>query len=301
MRYWAFFAVVLLLMLLVLASGSGNSTPAGPTSYAQAVLASEEDGNRSQAATPALECVIDLDCGLSHYSDLNCSGDFIVRSFFSYSCAEAGTWRAACVNKTVLEFMSWCNPAADEMCIEDELFCQPMMTCHDGALNCHDGGCEEDVDCGGPCEPCPSCYDNIQNCHGNGCERGIDCGGPCPSCEIACANDSDCGIGRYSSPYCGRDGSVYRDYYAYGCVRPGMYGSWCKPVKETIELVDYCGPLNKCVTGECWEQTGHQWDSVRRARGEEPGDVKILCDASGCFKKRVYYNQAQRDLRLQDY
>jgi len=49
--------------------------------------------------------------------------------------------------------------------------------CFDGVKNCHDGGCELLVDCGGGiCNPCPTCSDGIKN-QGEG---GIDCGGPCP-------------------------------------------------------------------------------------------------------------------------
>lgn len=51
-------------------------------------------------------------------------------------------------------------------------------SCFDGIKNCHSGGCELLVDCGGPCKPCPTCSDGIQN---QG-ELGIDCGGPCPPC-----------------------------------------------------------------------------------------------------------------------
>jgi len=54
----------------------------------------------------------------------------------------------------------------------------PQPSCEDGIQNCHHGGCEILVDCGGPCPPCPTCSDNIQN---QG-EEGIDCGGPCPPC-----------------------------------------------------------------------------------------------------------------------
>jgi hypothetical protein len=49
-------------------------------------------------------------------------------------------------------------------------------SCNDGIKNCHHGGCELLIDCGGPCPACPTCSDNIQN---QG-EEGIDCGGPCP-------------------------------------------------------------------------------------------------------------------------
>jgi len=52
--------------------------------------------------------------------------------------------------------------------------------CEDGIKNCHDGGCEILIDCGGPCKECPTCSDEIQN---QG-EEGIDCGGPCRPCKI---------------------------------------------------------------------------------------------------------------------
>lgn len=52
--------------------------------------------------------------------------------------------------------------------------------CFDGITNCHSGGCELLVDCGGPCAPCATCSDGKQN---QG-EAGVDCGGPCPyTCE----------------------------------------------------------------------------------------------------------------------
>jgi hypothetical protein len=51
--------------------------------------------------------------------------------------------------------------------------------CKDSIKNCHDGGCEVNIDCGGPCVSClETCSDNMQN---QG-ETGIDCGGPCPGC-----------------------------------------------------------------------------------------------------------------------
>jgi hypothetical protein len=54
----------------------------------------------------------------------------------------------------------------------------PKPSCFDGIENCHDGSCEEGIDCGGPCRSCPTCSDGIQN---QG-EEGIDCGGPCDPC-----------------------------------------------------------------------------------------------------------------------
>lgn len=62
--------------------------------------------------------------------------------------------------------------------------------CNDGITNCHSGGCELLVDCGGPCPPCPTCSDGKQN---QG-EAGIDCGGPCP---YLCETESGFGLISY--------------------------------------------------------------------------------------------------------
>ena len=59
-----------------------------------------------------------------------------------------------------------------------------IPTCDDGEKNCHDGKCEEDVDCGGPCPPCGTCTDKLKNCHDGKCEEDVDCGGPCLPCVL---------------------------------------------------------------------------------------------------------------------
>lgn len=61
------------------------------------------------------------------------------------------------------EEIKWCHYTANP-------------SCKDNIKNCHDGGCEVLVDCGGPCSACPTCSDGKKN---QG-EEGIDCGGPCP-------------------------------------------------------------------------------------------------------------------------
>ncbi|MFH0869859.1 MAG: hypothetical protein V1866_02275 [archaeon] len=50
------------------------------------------------------------------------------------------------------------------------------------------------------CEYIGSCSDSIKNCHNGSCEEGIDCGGPCSSCkniEVPYAFKEEQGIGMY--------------------------------------------------------------------------------------------------------
>ena len=68
------------------------------------------------------------------------------------------------------------KPAENRVCYFTE-----NPSCSDGYTNCHSGGCELLVDCGGPCSACPSCSDGV---HNQG-EENVDCGGPCPFvCEV---------------------------------------------------------------------------------------------------------------------
>ncbi|MCX6695155.1 MAG: hypothetical protein NTU61_02505 [Candidatus Altiarchaeota archaeon] len=294
MRFW-----VLLGLLMVFFMAAAVVGLEGSEQVNESVNDTSNQTAQVNASKP-VECVMDLDCGLSQYSGLNCSGEFIVKEYTKFTCVGAGSFNATCVMNVTKELVSWCDPFY-EQCVEGFGSCQPRMTCSDGVQNCHDDGCEEEADCGGPCDPCPSCYNNIRDCHGGKCEEGVDCGGPCPSCEIACSSDVDCGSDRYSLRYCGSEGRVLQDHYTYRCVRPGLYGSWCKPVKVEYIQVDYCGPLDACVNGECVDHNEHGWDKYKTGGVSGPGTVKTLCWGGKCFDIRVYYNESVSDLTLQDY
>ncbi len=73
-----------------------------------------------------------------------------------------------------------CNTTYKKPLEIQECYYTEHPSCEDGVKNCHDGGCEVLIDCGGPCASCPTCSDKIQN---QG-EEGLDCGGPCASCRI---------------------------------------------------------------------------------------------------------------------
>jgi len=103
-----------------------------------------------------------------------------------YSCQQigyderyCGFQMRNCDNLTSCLNDNYKTPKPDEMQI---CYYTENPSCTDGITNCHHGGCELLVDCGGPCLTCPSCSDGLQN---QG-EENVDCGGPCPvECERA--------------------------------------------------------------------------------------------------------------------
>ncbi len=72
----------------------------------------------------------------------------------SWNCSE---WSPCLPNGTqyrICEDMSKCGTVLLKPLISKE--CTYIGTCSDSLKNCHDGGCEGGIDCGGPCPPCKS-------------------------------------------------------------------------------------------------------------------------------------------------
>ncbi len=227
-----FLALAFLLALLFAASSTGGAAAVSSTT------------TTFPAADPPKvvlpECIIALDCGVDGYANYTCWRDYVVREYVSYWCDGAGRPNSTCVSYSRLEPADMCG--VEEMCVEGLSSCAPRTGCDDGVMDYGESG----VDCGGRCGPCPGCSDGWQN----GGEEGVDCGGPCRPCEVRCVSNASCGMLSRGRPYCGPDGSVYRDYLSYYCVNPGAFSSYCVREK-TIWLVDYCGPGNACVDGSC--------------------------------------------------
>ncbi|MFH0863404.1 MAG: hypothetical protein V1875_10325 [Candidatus Altiarchaeota archaeon] len=193
------------------------------------------DSNGSDQPEGALECVIDLDCGITGYGDYICEKNFVVRDYHIYRCVGVGSRNATCVNETKRDAYDLCRP--DEVCEPGKRICQPLLPLlvqKPVYANCD----YDDLIC--------QCSNGIKDVG----ETGVDCGGSCKSCVIECVSNSSCGIPRWNPPYCGGDGSVYQDYVAYACVDPGTIDSYCRH-DRTTRRSDYCGPTNVCVRGRC--------------------------------------------------
>ncbi|MBI2631516.1 hypothetical protein HYW75_00755 [Candidatus Pacearchaeota archaeon] len=90
------------------------------------------------------------------------------------------------------------------------------------------------------------CKKNMEICDGkdNNCNNKID-----ENLSIACTAASQCGTsGWSSSPYCGTDGNVHREWTTYMCQFPGTCSSTCASVKED-RIYQSC--LNGCSNGAC--------------------------------------------------
>jgi hypothetical protein len=242
-------------VILILTSTSGSSETPEPDK----TLREYEIQGETNTTLP--ECFSDYDCGLNA-TKTTCFKDYVVEEYYTIKCVNPGKPNATCVNQTEREYLDWCRPG--ERCVEGRTTCMPAATCSDGVRNQGETG----IDCGGPCKPCPSCGNGIQD----GDETGVDCGGACTPCEIYCTRDESCGLPHWTGKYCGRDNNSYQEYITYECVKPGEYGSWCRKHKKTI-LVDYCGPINKCIDGECIDPKKlkmSEWKEIKMS-DEGPG------------------------------
>jgi hypothetical protein len=105
----------------------------------------------------------------------------------NWRCSEWSVCPAYEIQTRVCSDLNSCGTTTQKPDEKRRCIYTPQPNCTDGIANCHDGGCEIWIDCGGPCKPCSTCSDKIKNCHTlpNGrsvCEEGPDCGGPCPPC-----------------------------------------------------------------------------------------------------------------------
>lgn len=72
----------------------------------------------------------------------------------TWNCTE---WGPCLPNRTQTRLCTDLNNCGLELNKPDLVQeCEYIGTCDDGIKNCHDGSCEEGVDCGGPCNPCKS-------------------------------------------------------------------------------------------------------------------------------------------------
>ncbi|MBD3387353.1 MAG: hypothetical protein GF416_00200 [Candidatus Altiarchaeales archaeon] len=129
--------------------------------------------------------------------------------------------------------------------------------------------------------------------------------------RISCHEDSNCGIPGWKKRYCGEDGSVYQDYIVYECRNPGTTESYCTLKKELKRIADYCGPLNPCRDGACYDDEdrepyaykqggywGERWWNITKeytcyedGTCRSDGKVYTTCKGSWCYETKTLYSE----------
>ena len=147
------------------------------------------------------------------------------------------------------------------------------------------------------CHPTEVCVPGAPSCqprdtHGAASVVGRAAG----VCDVECDNDSDCGMPTWSEPYCGGDGSVYRDYVTFRCHNPGGCRSFCRHTVVEWRRVDYCGPFNRCLGGVCSEEEDWDWHVPEyECDAGEPcstdGRIYDTCIGSWCFDVKTMYSE----------
>jgi hypothetical protein len=252
-----FLALTAGLLLTGGSSGEENDSPAPQTI---------DEWNRS--ALP--ECIIDLDCGVPGYGGYRCQGEYLVRTYSSYGCFKENSLAGTCVNTSQTELVEQCLGGLE--CVPGQPTCRPISLPEYAASAAQAALCEDSILDGG--------------------ETGIDCGGSCPPCKPECERNESCGLPRWTLPYCGEDGSVYRDYVSFECVNPGSHDSHCRHIRETA-MSDYCGPKNRCESGACFDgddRSNFTMPSYKCEEGEPcwTGDeAYVTCRGTFCYTVRI--------------
>ncbi|MBU1198594.1 MAG: hypothetical protein KKF46_00110 [Nanoarchaeota archaeon] len=104
--------------------------------------------------TKILRCVDTKGCEPEVFLTVECKYEEEIVCNESWECSE---WEACQPNgtqsRTCIDIND-CGTTENIPSLNQE--CEYIGTCEDGIKNCHDGSCEESVDCGGPCTPCQS-------------------------------------------------------------------------------------------------------------------------------------------------
>lgn len=118
-------------------------------------------------------------------------------------------------------------------------------------------------------------------------------------CSIECVSERSCGLPHFSPRYCGDDGHVYQDYISYRCHNPGWCSAFC--TREHVRnLVDYCGPKNRCRAGSCFDEDYDRspQEALVNTYDCEAGEICMTdgrvyktCRGSRCFLVKGVYSE----------
>jgi hypothetical protein len=259
LKYLILAGAALLILGLVFYALESGSLPNDELQDNVSMLAAQNNIESVNESRKRPECLFDLDCGSDNMMDYGCWEDFVVQDHISYECLSPGLPNATCMGFLRRMVFDWCRP--DEICKPGSRVCEPNPALFK----------EQDV-----VSPIDDCV-------------RTDSG----ECVIYCETDADCGIPRWSRPYCGPEDNVYQDYWNYTCRNAGTPDSFCSR-RKYIKLADYCGPLNPCVEGECLETRyrGQIRPIPYQCKGQEcldlGGQVFLTCMGRDCFELKEY-------------
>ncbi|MBN1792605.1 hypothetical protein JW826_02885 [Candidatus Woesearchaeota archaeon] len=101
-----------------------------------------------------MRCVDTKGCSLEKFITLPCKYEEITECEENWICSEWDVCTPEGQQKRVCKDLNNCGTNRTQPLEVQE--CEYLGTCDDEIMNCHDGSCEEGIDCGGPCPVCKS-------------------------------------------------------------------------------------------------------------------------------------------------
>ncbi len=173
----------------------------------------------SQCRTTAINCAIDLDCGITGFiGGQYCTNDNSYQNFQTAICRNNGTTQAFCDVSVESRLVQQCSDLCSAgLCLQ--------IICHNN-LECSDGNSSTQDSCMNPGTTNSSCSHN----------------------QITCFSNSDCGTnGFVNASFCS-DKNITRNFLEYTCNNGGTTSSFCSS-NLTVETTEQCEFM--CTLGSC--------------------------------------------------
>ncbi len=75
-----------------------------------------------------ITCFKDVDCGQNNFiGEYSCTNNYIIRSYYNYTCLNPGTTSSKCVITNNSVFLTYCNPNLNQICNTGKSTCQTTV------------------------------------------------------------------------------------------------------------------------------------------------------------------------------
>ena len=250
-------------------SGCSGSTPGTVENYEEGTSCgtSKECDGSGNCLTVSITCSSNSDCGTDGWvSSAFCSNSDVYQAYRTWICNNPGTTSSSCdysdSNKLKQDCgEDYCENFGNNYCKNNDVY--HSKTCHN--KGCASGQCTDSTF---------KSEEKVKECGTAGCSNG--------ECNIACYQNSDCGIDKYIGDNFCLNGDLYKKWRTYTCNNAGAISASCS-YSDSNKKVQDCGTDEYIGSTTC--QSNDAWQTWRMKICSNSGGAH--CSYTDQFKKKI--------------